>query len=452
MRTNIYENKGNLFIDDKKVEEKINSRLYNTSKVKIKVIPTIVLDDNINIGKDKYLITEVSTDENCKDEDLKKAILDLNTKIEQGNRFDRKSWQLFYLFKEIITMLKTLGYNYFRGQQQDWITKPAIFRNYIRKDYVNENKQYYFNEFERLYKEICHEFPDELKYIEYPKEKGDNTSIQNRANSLSILQHYGIPTSLLDITENPFVALLFMFGTDKPILNPQFESYQIYEEHESKSIVSFVDKTAQNKRIKAQNGAFLNYDKLEDIMQITDDDFQIDLEYCPINRVIINVEIEKDYTIKYLKKVLLDESNKDLEIKFNIGKFMRDINIESLSTEDLTFEEELKKLYSGIGDYNKRFINDYITILKQSFLYDKNEIEEYKDVMESKSDEIIKKTFINIKNEMILKLEEYNYLEKKLYPDFVDYLRFKNNEYALQNSDQVKKYKINKHVSSDVSK
>ncbi|AIX04542.1 Uncharacterised protein [Streptococcus agalactiae] len=117
-------------------------------------------------------------------------------------------------------------------------------------------------------------------------------------------QYYNIMVfqRLLDITENPFVALLFMFGTDKQILNPQFESYQIYEEHESKSIVSFVDKTAQNKRIKAKNGAFLNYDKLEDIMQITDDDFQIDLEYCPINRVIINVEIEKDYTIKYLEK------------------------------------------------------------------------------------------------------------------------------------------------------
>lgn len=451
MGVNIYESIGSFFENDNFVETQINPKLFTTNRIIIKVVPTIVLDESINIGKDPYLITGISIDENFQDGDLSKIISNLNEKIKKGNNFDRHTWKLFYLFKELITSLQQLGYNYFRGQQQNWVTKPAIFRNFVKKKTANENKKHYYKEFEKLYQEISHEFPNELKYVEYPITNKTNIDIQNRSNSLSILQHYGIPTSLLDITENPFVALLFMFGTEEEIKNPQLEAYLINsDKHEKNGIVTFVDKTAINKRIKAQHGAFLNYDKLVNFSKITKDNFQLEDTYCPINRIIITVEIDKNDSIDYFNRSLNKDSNSldNIEIKFKLGKFLKEINLDKYSPE--TFEELTKKLYPDSKNPNEEFLKDYITILKETKKDKLEEFSAFRRDMEKNSDEIIKNSFAYIKDEMIKKLGEFNYFEKGLYPDFVDYLKFKKNEYKLEGKRPEPHYKFNTETINQI--
>lgn len=74
---------------------------------------------------------------------------------------------------------------FFRGQANlNWRIQPGIVRN------NPESEQEYFNEILRRYPE---EFKEEATFCE----------------KLSRMQHFGIPTRLLDITENPYIALYF---------------------------------------------------------------------------------------------------------------------------------------------------------------------------------------------------------------------------------------------------
>lgn len=74
---------------------------------------------------------------------------------------------------------------FFRGQANlNWRIQPGIVRN------NPESEQEYFNEILRRYPE---EFKEEVTFCE----------------KLSRMQHFGIPTRLLDITENPYIALYF---------------------------------------------------------------------------------------------------------------------------------------------------------------------------------------------------------------------------------------------------
>ncbi len=90
---------------------------------------------------------------------------------------------------------------------------------------------------------------------------------EGRINT-AILQHFKVlPTSLIDITENPFVALQFM-SCFKKMWEPQLEIYKIDSNSngtidDPHSLVTFVHKTIKNKRIKAQRGAFLRTDSLK---------------------------------------------------------------------------------------------------------------------------------------------------------------------------------------------
>lgn len=86
---------------------------------------------------------------------------------------------------ELSVLMKNHHNLYFRGQANlNWKIQPGIVRNnpHLESTYFNEILRRYPDEFEK-----------ETTYCE----------------KLARMQHFGIPTRLLDITENPYIALFF---------------------------------------------------------------------------------------------------------------------------------------------------------------------------------------------------------------------------------------------------
>lgn len=75
---------------------------------------------------------------------------------------------------------------FFRGHSnKNWDEKPSIYRdNFIIKEHV-------------IFREIISSIPEEFALL------------NNTFQKLVKMQHYGLPTRLLDITENPLIALYF---------------------------------------------------------------------------------------------------------------------------------------------------------------------------------------------------------------------------------------------------
>ena len=74
----------------------------------------------------------------------------------------------------------------FRGQgNKEWDLMPSVMRN--REDYLNE---------ELYIKECIRQYPEEFINM-------------SKIDMLIKMQHYGVPTRLLDLTKNPLIALYF---------------------------------------------------------------------------------------------------------------------------------------------------------------------------------------------------------------------------------------------------
>lgn len=74
----------------------------------------------------------------------------------------------------------------FRGQgNKEWNLMPSVMRN--REDYLNE---------ELYIKECIRQYPEEFVNM-------------SKVDMLIKMQHYGVPTRLLDLTKNPLIALYF---------------------------------------------------------------------------------------------------------------------------------------------------------------------------------------------------------------------------------------------------
>lgn len=117
---------------------------------------------------------------------------------------------------EISSLMKSKANLYFRGQANfNWKVQPGIVRNNpkFEAEYFNETLRHFPSEFER-----------EQTYFE----------------KLARMQHFGLPTRLLDITENPYIALFFACETNFA----DYGEVRIY--------------TAENQKIKNCNDRILN--------------------------------------------------------------------------------------------------------------------------------------------------------------------------------------------------
>lgn len=187
-----------------------------------------------------------------------------NTDTQKSYTGTHKSWSIFYAFKELLDLIQSSNANdlneeyrlFYRGQAGSWELRPTIFRS-GKSGYTDQFR----NNYEQIYKSIARKFPERVKYV-----APDNQD--ERAANLAELQHYGLGTPLIDITENPFIALLFMVEgysskVDKP--EPQLDVYFCRKDGQN-MLFQEVKYAQNNPRIIAQKGAFLNFEKMDETL------------------------------------------------------------------------------------------------------------------------------------------------------------------------------------------
>lgn len=326
--------------------------------------------------KRKYLLTHVNVLASNSDE-IKSSLRSIVEKCDFDikNKSQANGWQLFYLYKELLQRFTSneFGFNYFRGQSVNKPLLPGIMRDEVDKSYINN--------FERIYRKLSYEFPEKINYTEF---NGDDC-ITSRERDLSLLQHYGLKTALLDITRNPYIAMLFMIKENiREYIEPTLYLFNINEQLEKdETLFTEVRKNQTNERILAQKGAFLNYEKtlLKNKNYKKIPYIKIVLRFDDtVYKEVLNKEIDA-YT--ELKKYIKDQGNRDLE------KFLEN---------DLT---ELNKQLDSIEKYKVNALKDILEDLEN-------------------------------------KLNEYCYTKEEMFPDFENRIRYLSNKYNKSGEDALR--------------
>lgn len=374
--------------------------LFDTLIITIGIVPYI---ENSDIPSRRYKISEIicsQNETNFDSEHIRGFINVINEEISNANNTgfkaaDKESgWSVFFLIKECIQLLSTgdFNFNYYRGQRKgEWETIPSAFRNII-----NATGSDYYLEFENIYKDIYKKFPEKVKYIPFPEPDLSknyneyNNLIRKRGEQLSLLQHYELYTPLLDITSNPYIALLFM--SNGQLEEPQLEFYDISQ---SPLFMEPV-KTELNNRILAQKGAFLNYEMLLSKNK---------------NGTTLIEELQKEGRTKSKSPRVI------LKIKYQQPK-----NLEyNLKIQSLIQKESLSN--KSVDELLQMVKNEIIKELKSQ----KNTSSETNLNEENKKEIIHKEKAIyqGVLEHLRLKLFEFKYIEEDLFPDFEDFLKNK---------------------------
>lgn len=320
-------------------------------------------------GKKSYVITGVElheSNDSRNKEKIGKIVEKCNNDILDTSK--EYSWQIFYALKVLLRDLTSdrIGFNYFRGQSHDHPLLPGALR-------YNDGSAY-IKDFESIYKKLAYAFPDTINYVSMSK----ITNLAERETNLSVLQHYGLKTALLDITKNPYIAMLFMLNDSiSEYKEPTLYLFKINDNvSDNLSLFSEVRKSHTNERIIAQKGAFLNFEKILD------------------NKVRIK--------IPFVKIVLRYDAEEYMNLLIRRNKGLQETDGKKVDIENI-LEEQLNFLITG--DISKVYCLKYIN------------------------------------KELETKLKEYYYTKEDMFPDFENRIRYLSNKYS-DDSPKTKKINI----------
>lgn len=371
-----------------KIKKFLDSKNSIFKTLKISIGLEGVLNNSDDASK-MYKIKSITTDyeplnKNKTFQKIDEFIVNLNSEIQnsQNTGFKEKDsgWSIFFLIKECIQILskEEFGFNFYRGQRDgSWETIPSVFR-----DYTDDFGNMYYEQFENIYKEVHKRFPDKITYVDFPivtKSKEFSDIMEQRGRQLALLQHYELYTALLDITSNPYIALLFM--TNGSLDKPQIEFFDI----SNTPLFMEPENNVYNNRIKVQRGAFLNYELL--------------LSMTENNKNILDE--------------LNDENNKEKSDKYKIPRIVLSIEYLDEDTKsgvenEVNKSEKFRERFKDNEDINK-LVNESMI----RFDPDANRKSVYDDVLKH----------------LRQKLAEFQYFEEDLFPDFEDFLKNSKKHY-----------------------
>ena len=228
-------------------------------------------------------------------------------------------------FLEEIENLKSKNNLFFRGHEDEtYLLEPGVYR----KD--NTTKKNLIEHEDVIYREVISKAPQDF-------------SGKNTLESLALMQHYGVPTRILDLTESALVALYFACSNSK-------------NDDKNGEVIVF--------DIPTESVKYYNSDRVTILANLAkcEEDFNY-------NKFIIDYKISE---IKKLEKKKIDTKlyDKIRDFDIDVFTFLMDKNeeiIEEFEDDILfkNFDENLKK-YMSIYDkkftikFDAIFINSYV--------------------------------------------------------------------------------------------
>lgn len=250
---------------------------------------------------------------------------------------------------------------FFRGQAcYEWDVMPGIFRKGI----------------------LAHEY--EMIHAAYIRNPKDFNSAPTDFERLAKLQHYGLPTRLLDVTENPLVALFFAC-----------QSYQDVQDSEGKTIL-----------LPPTDGRV--YFK-QDYGKAYDDDEVKILSYLATEKITGNYTLE-DLLENLQKKGIYSPEDAAKCRKNGYKSLIKTIQSNCFVLSNLNNERLIRQNGSFLlcGDYNIQITGEKIGeyIIKRAYKNARDEFDEFSFRIPAESKEHILK-----------ELDFYNINEGALFPE-----------------------------------
>ncbi|WP_258089146.1 FRG domain-containing protein [Weissella fangxianensis] len=252
-----------------KVHPSDTKRRYKITKIELE--NHLIEDDE----EAEYPISEL-------DQGIYGFVIKQNEELQSSNEYPEE-WNSFYMLKELIQFVEnfkfksnlvyplTNSYNiFYRGQNHNFNLLPGIARS---KQYDVERLA---ENFELIYKDLCYEY-QELKYVPINLSTENDNLVGERVTQLALLQHYGFPTPLIDVTSSPFVGMFFLaheFNVDTSFMGEiETPSLTIFmaKKHVKNSLFQRAEVNPVNHRLKPQNGSFIDYEMLSNEVKSSSD-------------------------------------------------------------------------------------------------------------------------------------------------------------------------------------